>query len=488
LRWGAVRAARQHLAAGVQLAGAAAPIELLFDFGAALVSSSANDEAIAVYERLLGLPELSTTDRVAALRELGQASFIIGQVERASGCYESAVGLAEQDHPALAVEALLDQSFHHQALFGPRAALPWASRAAELATASGVMQDSAQATWGAIAYRCGNPDGLRTAAAAAASCADLIPTGRSMERHRYRDPALSYAILAVPAEQFTDAERLLTGILSSAERQREPLTLLQAAMAWIDCLCRLGRLAEARAALERLIELAELFPHASPLAITHQAVVLLELGQLEEAALCCARLPTRHHQDRFSLHRSDGWELHVRGILAYRRGDADTACSMFARLQEWADRTGELDPSFAPWAADAVAAYLACDREASARHVIDWVAERAVALPTQWPKIVVTTGQAALAVRAGNRALAESYYTQALKLHQELPMPLARATTLTDYGAFLARGDEHARARVLLSEALLIAETCGADWHANRARAEWQRAGGRTRIRKPVER
>jgi tetratricopeptide (TPR) repeat protein len=488
LRWGAVRAARQHLAAGVQLAGAVAPTELLFDFGAALASSGAHDDAIAVYERLLDLPELSTTDRVAALRELGQASFIIGQVERASGCYESAVELAEADLPALSVGALLDQSFYQQSLFGPSAALPWASRAAELATARQVMQASAQAVWGAIAYRCGDPEGLRSAAGAAASHTDLIPTGRSMGRHRYQDPTLSYAMLAVQAEQFTDAERLLTGILSSAERQREPLTLLQAAMAWTDCLCRLGRLDEARAAMERLTELVELFPYGSPLAITHQAMVLLELGELEEAALCCARLPTRRHQDRYSLHRSDGWALHVRGILAYRRGDADTACSMFGRLQEWADRSGELDPSFVPWAADAITTYLACDRESSARHVIDWVAQRAVALPTRWPKVVVTTGQAALAVRAGNRALAESYYTQALKLHQELPMPLARATTLTDYGAFLARGGEQARARALLGEALHVAETCRAGWHASRARTEWLRAGGRTPTRKPARR
>jgi DNA-binding NarL/FixJ family response regulator len=43
------------------------------------------------------------------------------------------------------------------------------------------------------------------------------------------------------------------------------------------------------------------------------------------------------------------------------------------------------------------------------------------------------------------------------------------------------------RARVLLAEALNIAESCGAGWHATRARTEWRRAGGRTRGRKPDE-
>ncbi|MGH3999332.1 MAG: hypothetical protein ACRDTJ_17970, partial [Pseudonocardiaceae bacterium] len=102
-----------------------------------------------------------------------------------------------------------------------------------------------------------------------------------------------------------------------------------------------------------------------------------------------------------------------------------------------------------------------------------------MALPSRWPKIIVATGQAALAARNGDRALAENYFSQALDLYDELPMPLARAQTLTDYGAFLTRGGDVARARVLLAEALRLAEACGAGWHTNRARAEWRRAGGR---------
>jgi Tfp pilus assembly protein PilF len=122
------------------------------------------------------------------------------------------------------------------------------------------------------------------------------------------------------------------------------------------------------------------------------------------------------------------------------------ACSLFARLERWADRTGEADPSYLPWAADAIAAHLACGRDTDAQHVIDWVAQRATALPTRWPKIVVAAGKATLAERAGDRGLAENYFSQALDLHAELPMPLARSRTLTYYGAFLTRGGEIARA------------------------------------------
>jgi tetratricopeptide (TPR) repeat protein len=148
LRVGAVRAARQHLESAINLAGKAVPTELLFDLDAALVADGANEEAITVYERLLDRSELSTTDRIAALRQLGEVRTLTGHVEEAAACYEAAIDLAERDHPALAVGALLDLVFRHQMLCGPRAALPWARRAAELATASGVMRASAQASWG----------------------------------------------------------------------------------------------------------------------------------------------------------------------------------------------------------------------------------------------------------------------------------------------------------------------------------------------------
>jgi DNA-binding CsgD family transcriptional regulator len=384
---------------------------------------------------------------------------------------------------------MLDQACHHLALSGPRVALPWANRALDLAMARGTLQASAQAIWGTVAYRCGNPDGLGAAGAAAARV-EITPTSNAMERYPYQDPVLNYAILAVQAERFADAEQLLTEILSSAERRCEPATLIYAAFAWIDGLCRLGRLNEADVVVDHLIELSELlFPHWSSLASTYRALVLLEQGQLEQAALCCEQLTGKiHHRDSLHrMHRTDGLALYVRGVLARRQGDAEAACALFAELEQWADHTGEADPPHLPWASDAVAAYLACDRHADARHVLDWVAQRAAPLPSRWPRIVLAAGQAALAEHTGDRARADEYFTQALDLHAELPMPLVRSQVLADYGAFLTRSGETVRSRVLLAEALHIAESCGAGWHASRARAEWRRAGGRTGTLKPDE-
>ncbi|HVX56505.1 MAG TPA: LuxR C-terminal-related transcriptional regulator, partial [Candidatus Saccharimonadales bacterium] len=319
----------------------------------------------------------------------------------------------------------------------------------------------------------------------AATCTDLIPTSRAQDRHRYRDPALSYATVAVYAERFYDAERLLTEILASAERRCEPVTLIVAAIAWIEGLRRLGRLGEALSLVDRLTELTDLFLYVSPLASAYRALLLLERGQLEQAALCCAQMATTAHHPRYSMHRADGLELYVRALLAHRQGDIDTACVLFTELLQWVQRTGEADPSYLPWAVDAVAAYLAADRHNDAKHVIDWVGQWATAFPARWPKIAVATGHAALAEHTGDRSAAETYFAQALELHGELPMPLARVQTLTSYGAFLTRAGEKIQARELLAEALRIAESCGAGWHAHCARVEWRRAGGRTRNREP---
>jgi DNA-binding CsgD family transcriptional regulator len=87
---------------------------------------------------------------------------------------------------------------------------------------------------------------------------------------------------------------------------------------------------------------------------------------------------------------------------------------------------------------------------------------------------------AALAEHNDDPETARRRYAEALALQEEMPIPLARAQVLTDYGAFLYRQRDTRPARQALAEALRLAERCGAGWHAERARVEWRRAGGRT--------
>jgi DNA-binding CsgD family transcriptional regulator len=112
--------------------------------------------------------------------------------------------------------------------------------------------------------------------------------------------------------------------------------------------------------------------------------------------------------------------------------------------------------------------------------VIDWLEPRARTLPARWPKAVLAGARAALAERRGDVDQADAGFADAVSLHHPT-MPLARAESLIDFGAFLIRRNQLARARPVLAEAVQLAEDCGATWHADRARVAWRRAGGRAR-------
>jgi DNA-binding CsgD family transcriptional regulator len=242
---------------------------------------------------------------------------------------------------------------------------------------------------------------------------------------------------------------------------------------------RLGQLDEALALSARLLEAADLVPVMSPNAAAARAMVLLDLGRLDEAEDWCARAEAAAGGGD-SLGYAVMARYLPRGTLALRRGDLDSACATFSALGEIADALEVRDPGTVPWAADAITAYLASGREADAGRLIDWLAPSAGALPARWPKVVVAAGRAAMAEHNDDPETARRRYAEALALQEEMPIPLARAQVLTDYGAFLYRQGDTRQARQALAEALRLAESCGASWHAERARVEWRRAGGRT--------
>jgi tetratricopeptide (TPR) repeat protein len=182
-----------------------------------------------------------------------------------------------------------------------------------------------------------------------------------------------------------------------------------------------------------------------------------------------------------------GYDLHRRGTLAFRRGEMEKACSAFDQLEQLSSQWGLLDPATIPWAADAISAYLACDRGADARRVVHWLAPRVAVLPARWPRVVEARGRAALAQYAGDLDRAEDFYVRALELQEGMRLPLTCVETLTQFGAFLVWRGDPVRARRLLGEALRLAEQHGAEWHAARARAEWRRAGGRAPRTPPGE-
>jgi len=480
---GAVRTARRHLEAASELAGDAATPDLLLDLGRTLIADGAAQAAIGVHERLLLRPGLDEATRITALGQLARAAFTGGQVELAETCFENAVGLAEESHRDLALRALLDHAFF-RLTDGPGPPLPLLERARRLAAeAPAPLGACAEAAWGAMAYLCGDRRGL-AAAEQAAERAGFKPTPAAGGVHWAWDPVIIHAQLCTWTERFAEAERLFREVLDRAERRGEPMLIANASFTWMDCLCRQGRLQDALGVSDQHVELAELVPFILPLSTACRAMVLVQMGRLDEASGWLERLESLPAGGR-RLYLAEGTSVRLRGAIALRTGDLALACRCFTELEHRAAAWGLRDPCQIPWAGDAVDAYLASAREADARRVIASLEARAEAAPSRWPQLVAALGRAALAERSGDRALAEERFASALSL--ETGMPLARVQTLVAYGAFLNRGGATSRARPLLAEAVRIAEACGAEWHASQARADWRRAGGRRRARGPDE-
>src|SRR5215467_6257864 len=479
LHAGAVGAARRHLQAAVDLAGPAAPADLVFDLGRALIGCGDHTAGAARYEQLLTRRDLPSDRRFAILSQLSRARFFAGRLADAEAAVQEALHLAGPARPDLAAGAMVDHALQTMLTHGSTRAAPLTVRARELAAGASVpVRAAAEAAWAMGAYSMGDPAGLAAAEAAARS-AGTAPSWRPPGTPWF-DPVLIYAILAVSAERFRDAQRLLEGLLAAAEQRSHPMDVLQTLTTLVRLLGRRGRLDEALALSGRLAEAADLVPLLARLAADLRALILLDLGRLDEAEHWCARSAAAAARAENAGHYYAMVSHLPRGILALRRGHPDSACTTFRSLEHMSDALGLRDPSLVPWAAEAICAYLACGREADARRVLGRLAPLAETMPGRWPKVVLAAGRAALAEQEGDIETARQRYAEALALQEEMPIPLARAQVLTDYGAFLCRHGDTRPARPLLAEALRLAEQCGAGWHAGRARVEWRRAGGRT--------
>jgi DNA-binding CsgD family transcriptional regulator len=477
LRRGALRVARAHLESAVEFAGESADHALLLDLANALIGDGAGKAAVEVLERLLRSTLLAEPVRADALSLLGRAAFMAGRLERAAVAFEAVTRISKLE-PDLTISALLDYAFWTWACLGPRTGLQVASRARELSQeAAERLQACADAAWALSAYGSGDPRGQRVALAAAES-SELARLTSARAPHWALEPAGVPGDIAVWSERFADAEHLFTTLLRAAEQRNDPFALFHAAFSWTDGLCRLGRLEEAFVLSERVFEVAEVAPIVQAFALAARSLVLLEQGRLQEAVPWIDQLASLASEHRWFL--VVGYDLHRRGTLAWRSGQVEKACAMFGQLEEKVDLWGLRDPCTILWAADAISAYVASDRVADAQRVVERLAH-AEPLPSLWPRVVALRGRAALAERVGDAEGSQHHYLQALKLQSAMLLPLARAETLTEFGAFLVRRGDFTRAREILADALQLSAKHGANWHAARARVEWRRAGGRSR-------
>lgn len=475
---GAVAAARRYLQAGVDLAGREPAADVVYDLGRAMMAQGDHVDAMELYEELLGRDSLPKELCLATLSQLSRTRVTSSQFAQADIWLDEELRLAGPEDAELIAAALVDRAVQTTFNTGTRPGMSMAEAARKMAPESSVaIRSTADAAWAVGAYLSGDPSGLTVAERAARSgraVASRVPLGEPSW-----DPVLAHAMLALSAEQFREAEQLLASLLDSAERRLDPWSLSRPLFFLGSTYVRLGRLHEALALSDRLVEAAELVPVSRPLAAMHKATVLMEIGDLDEAAAWCVRLADLETKgEGFRISTLMG--LHPRATVALRQGHLKEACDHFSAIRQMAAALGVNDPCFTPWARDAITAFLAYRRESAAREIIDLVESGAMNLPATWPKVVAAVGRAALAEHHGALESADHHLVEAIGLHDTMTMPLSRSETLTAYGSFLCRHGDPRRARPLLAEARQIAEDCGAAWHAERARTEWRRAGGRS--------
>ena len=248
---------------------------------------------------------------------------------------------------------------------------------------------------------------------------------------------------------------------------------------YVDTLARQLRVDEALELLHQSEEDAALAAAAAPFHAAARALLLQLAGRLDE---CDATVDAMEPVvSLLGAWLASLWFSYLRGWRLVVEGRPDDACAIYADMEATMLRVGAGEPCEVPWAGHALAAYVATGRVHDASRVIGWLEKQAEGLPCRWPRIAAATGRARLAEAAGDHEAADDLFQRAVHLHEEVDIPLERVQTLLEYGKYLRRAGQPARARPLLAEALQMAEDGGAAWIAAQAQDELHIAGGRRR-------
>jgi len=447
--------------------------------GAAYLEAARGPEAESTLTQALHT-DLSLGERVAAHTLLSRAHYGQGDFDGAGAALEAAVALAEQECPETVVSPLRRHAIAVMMTTGPAASLPLAERARELSRGGDpALEGTAGAMWGMLAYICGDPEGLlvaesearRVLAASAAEVAADLRLGIA-------GTVAPFAIAASYAERFADADASLRSGIDEAERAG---LVTNAGALWIPFALMLAR-TRWRPLLpvaDRLLEMADQIPLAEPFARTLRSYELLELGADQESEAEHAR--ARPLAKAFGVWLSLLWLDHIEGLRLLRRGQFRSASEVYRGLEERYRNLGVGDPCIVPFGRHAVLAHSRAGRLEDAERVVEWLEQRAGALPCRWPLAAAAAGRASLAVERGDLAEADERYRTAVELLVDASLPLERAEVMIEHGTVLRRHGRPRQGRESFRRAGALAQSGGGEWLARRAGDELAAAGGRRR-------
>ena len=230
---------------------------------------------------------------------------------------------------------------------------------------------------------------------------------------------------------------------------------------------------------DHLLEMADQIPLAEPFARTLRSYELLELGADQESEAEHAR--ARPLAKAFGVWLSLLWLDHIEGLRLLRRGQFRSASEVYRGLEERYRNLGVGDPCIVPFGRHAVLAHSRAGRLEDAERVVEWLEQRAGALPCRWPLAAAAAGRASLAVERGDLAEADERYRTAVELLVDASLPLERAEVMIEHGTVLRRHGRPRQGRESFRRAGALAKSGGGEWIARRAGDELAAAGGRRR-------
>ena len=365
--------------------------------------------------------------------------------------------------------------------------LAWAVRFFE---SLGVAEEHAQASV-ELAERL-DDDGLRAQALAALSAvrfhlgrADALELGEkaydlapAAEPHGLMDVTLNFASTLIWSAHVERARAMLEPLLEHwSERDENEAGAIVWRLAFVEL--AQGRLHAAEDYAERAREIGVLYGERDAAAgVVAVSLVAVWRGQLDRARELC-------EQGLEQSRRGDPWfAAYFEGLLgsvALCSGDAQRAVEYFAAAEKARSRFGSREPNLARWRADYVEALLELGQVEEAVAVLDpWEAD-AARLGRGVVLAQALRGRGLMAATRGDIDAAASLLEDAVELHDEAGDPLGRGRALLSLGVVRRRLKQKRAAREAIEEAAGIFEECGAEWWAERARAEEGHVGGRTR-------
>ncbi|HTX47681.1 MAG TPA: AAA family ATPase, partial [Solirubrobacteraceae bacterium] len=278
LRQGAVEVAAVHLGNAVELAGIAAPAELLLDYASALAAQAQNDKAERVCAGLLGRIDLPAAVQVPALALLARIAMLTGRPAQAERrCEEAAAAAAHVDQSTEA--AALVTAVMACNMTSP---LPWTlatvSRALSMVPAHARARGPLEYLSALARLQAGDPSGEGLLARGARSW----PARRD---HTQADLSWTMAVWTVGSlsllEDLEGATEVFERQFEQAVQDGAPVMMMVLSVGYSDSLSRMGRSAEAVELLQRTVALSDwAMPPWYDLAL---AVSSADLGHDEDA-------------------------------------------------------------------------------------------------------------------------------------------------------------------------------------------------------------